>query len=318
MHNLLMEYVPRGTLTDTIRSHGGRLDESLIQYYTKQIVLGLDYLHSNDLVHCDIKGKNILVGEEGLKIADFGCSRWANPAKAMAEEAVVGGTAMYMAPEVARGEEQGFPSDIWGLGCTIIEMTTGKSPWPNIDNPITVLYQLAYSDELPEFPSFLSERAKDFLGKCLRRNPKERWTTCQLLNHPFLEEFNTCIKQIKESDSTSPVSILDQGIWNLLEETETFNDVIITTSENSPAVRIKRLSLFSGEPMWNWDDEDWITIREDDHEDNWVRSEEVEIGMNSGSNMASFSCRIEQLERLFGYSEESLKFIDINTSVKAS
>lgn len=309
MYNILMEYVPGGTLTEIIHnSHGGRFDESLVQYYTRQIVQGLDYLHSNGLVHCDIKGTNILVGEEGLKIADFGCARWENPAKDDAKEAAIGGTPMYMAPEVARGEEQGLACDVWSLGCTVIEMATGTSPWSNATDPFTVLNKLAYSNDLPEFPNILSEKAKDFLGKCLKRNPKERWTANQLLKHPFLEEF-----KIQESNSSSPTSILDQGMWNSLEESETQSNLVIKTSENSPAKdRLRRLSLFSGEPTWNWDqNRDWITIRGDNNEDNLVWSNgDVEVDMIGGSVTASVSSKIEQLESSFGYnSAGSLSFL---------
>ncbi|MCI88253.1 mitogen-activated protein kinase kinase kinase A-like, partial [Trifolium medium] len=71
-------------------------------------------------------------GEKGVKIGDFGC------AKMVDEIAPIAGTPLYMAPEVARGEEQGYPSDVWSLGCTIVEMATGFSPWTNVDDPVHV------------------------------------------------------------------------------------------------------------------------------------------------------------------------------------
>lgn len=271
MYNIFMEYVPGGTIIDAIRSRGGRFDESAIGFYTRQIAKGLEYLHSVGLVHCDIKGRNILVGQEGPKIADFGCARWADPA---AEAVPIGGTPMFMAPEVARGEEQGFPCDVWALGCTVIEMATGGSvPWPNAADPVTLLYRIAYSGESPEIPSFLSDQANDFLGKCLMRDPKERWTVAQLLKHPFLEELtiinsSSSAKQVQESAATScsPTSILDQGIWNSLQESETLGNLVDNPSvENSCADdRIRRLSLFSGMPRWSFDEDNWITVRGND------------------------------------------------------
>ncbi|KAJ6729211.1 MITOGEN-ACTIVATED PROTEIN KINASE KINASE KINASE 15 [Salix viminalis] len=75
MYNLFLEYMPGGTLSNAIQAHGGRLDESSIRDYTCQILRGLDYIHLNGLVHCDIKSSNILVGRGGAKIADFGCAR---------------------------------------------------------------------------------------------------------------------------------------------------------------------------------------------------------------------------------------------------
>ncbi|KAJ7948140.1 putative Mitogen-activated protein kinase kinase kinase [Quillaja saponaria] len=281
MYNLLMEYISHGTLMEATRRHG-MLSESMIAYYTGQILKGLEYLHSNGLVHCDIKGSNILVGEEGVKIADFGCAKRVFDDHVETKVGPIGGTPMFMAPEVARGEEQGYPTDIWALGCTIIEMATGVAPWPNVADPVSVLYRIAYSRELPEIPSILSDQAKDFLRNCLRRNPKERWTASQLLKHPFLEEFNCNGKKIQQSNSSSPTSILDQGFWNSVYESESFCNLSHSSSENSPVYRIRRLAVNSEEPSWTWD-EHWITTRGNKVE---VQSE---IDMICGSVTASTS-----------------------------
>ncbi|KAI5671421.1 hypothetical protein M9H77_11785 [Catharanthus roseus] len=272
MFNLMMEYLPAGTLSDAIHKSGGRLKESMISYYTRQILQGLEYLHCNGIVHCDIKGRNILVSEtDGAKIADFGCAKLANSA------VVVGGTPMFMAPEVARGEEQGFAADIWALGCTIIEMATGCSPWPNSNNsttnPASLIYKIGFSETLPQIPDFLSDQAKDFLKKCLKRDPNERWTAEQLLKHQFLSEISKEKKDHREEliqITTSPTSILDQGIWNSMEEeleTTTFNGGIFIITENSsnnslsPAKRLEQLSSKSGKSNWSFDDQSWITVR---------------------------------------------------------
>ncbi|PSS05992.1 Mitogen-activated protein kinase kinase kinase [Actinidia chinensis var. chinensis] len=222
MYNLLLEYVSSGTLSDAI--HDGRLEESAIEFYTHQILQGLEYIHSSGVAHCDVKGQNILISGGGAKLADFGCAKWINPATKNDDvAATIGGTPMFMALEVARGEEQGFPADIWALGCTIIEMATGESPWPNFSDPVSVLYRIGFSREIPEFPDFLFDQARDFLGKCLRRDPKERWTAKELLKHPFLWESNFREKHILELNSNSPTSILDQGVWNSIEEPESLD-----------------------------------------------------------------------------------------------
>lgn len=252
MFNLMMEYIPDGTLSDEIRRHGDRLNEQLIGYYTKQIVQGLDYLHSKGIVHCDIKGRNILLGKRDAKIADFGCSKRIDTAELDSSTVPIGGTPMFMAPEVARGEEQGFSADIWALGCTIIEMATGGSPWITANNnPASLLYHIAFSGQTPEIPKFLSSQGRDFLSKCLRRDPKQRWSAKQLLNHPFLEE----------SYSNSPTSILDKGIWNSEEESETIFDSTQTISlMDSILKRVTILVLHSVNSDWRWD-ESWITVR---------------------------------------------------------
>ncbi|KAL8088063.1 hypothetical protein AgCh_037996 [Apium graveolens] len=255
MYNLKMEYIAAGTLGDVIRMKGGKLDEKTIKCYTYEILQGLQYLHSGGIAHCDIKGANILIGETGAKLADLGCAKLVNPTVA----ATICGTPMFMAPEVARGQEQGFPADIWALGCTIIEMATGRSPWPNISDSMSILYKIAYSGKSPEFPESLSQQAVDFLSKCFKRNSNERWTVEQLLKHPFLENSSLGRKQNQEFDTNSPTSILDQGVWNSIEEESGF--FVLTRCLNScPDNRIGRLSTNSRVAQWTWE-ETWITIR---------------------------------------------------------
>ncbi|RRT33264.1 hypothetical protein B296_00047172, partial [Ensete ventricosum] len=182
-YNLLMEYAPRGSLSDEIKKQGGRLDELAIRSYACDILGGLAYLHSNGVVHCDLKSQN------------RGCMR---------------GTPMFMAPEVARGGEQSAPADIWALGCTVIEMATGRPPWPLVSDVLSALHQIAFSTDVPEFPSWISEEGRDFLSRCLRRDPLERWTAEQLLHHPFVVASRVANPPSK-SDWISPKSTLDQA-----------------------------------------------------------------------------------------------------------
>ncbi|KAK4492789.1 hypothetical protein RD792_000111 [Penstemon davidsonii] len=248
LFNIMMDYAPGGTVADAI-NRLGQLDESMIGYYTYHILEGLKYLHSRGIVHCDIKGSNILLSESGAKIADFGCAK-------EAEEEVIGGTPMYMSPEVARGEEQKFLADIWALGCTVLEMFTGHPPWPS---GCSTLRRIAFSGELPEFPTTLSKLSKDFLNKCLRIDPKERWTAEELLKHPFLDVKKDEESLIKSDCTYSPTSILDQGIWSSIEE----ECLHVSNDENllvSPKQRMKELGMISGIENWELSD-NWIKVK---------------------------------------------------------
>lgn len=261
MYNLLMQYMPEGTIIDAIgRRNRVRLNETEISNYTRQIVRGLEYLHSNGVVHCDIKGANLLVGKGGVKIADLGCAKWAG------EDVAVRGTPMFMAPEVARGEEQGFAADIWAVGCVVIEMATGGSPWTNVDDPVSVLYKIAFSGESPEIPDGFSHRANDFIRKCLIQDPKERWGITELLKHPFLRRFNRHTQQIIGEDFSrgSPTSILDQDVWSSMEESASvgIDSYQPSCSSKSLRQRIKQLAGNPDKEQPNCEEEiNWMIIR---------------------------------------------------------
>ena len=263
IYNLCLEFAAGGSLSDHISRRGGRLSQAEIRAYTRQILIGLDYLHSEGIVHCDVKGENVLVTGEGLKIADLGCARFFND-MAGDDWVPVAGTPAFMAPEVARGEEQGFAADVWALGCTVIEMATGRAPWADVFDPISVLYRVGFSDELPEIPSFVSKEGVDFLGKCLKRDPLERWSASELLNHPFLEgpepesEFNC---ECFDLDSPRCVLDLDNGFLESVKDPNSARESV----SDSPGERIRRLSegsatSFRGMNEWALD-EDWVTVR---------------------------------------------------------
>ncbi|CAI8590633.1 unnamed protein product [Vicia faba] len=257
--NLFMEYASKGTLADAVRNgNGNGMEEGLVGFYTRQILLGLNYLHSNGIVHCDLKGQNVLMVEQGVKIADFGCAR------RVEEELVISGSPAFMAPEVARGEEQGFAADVWALGCTVLEMITGKMPWQGVSDPAAVLYRVGFSGDVPEIPNFVSEQGRDFLRKCLRRDPNERWSVVELLGHEFVGKFKESV-----SDSETPTTVLEGGFWDWdsLETTQevgsSFDCYSSDSSSPSSSTGDRILGLCSNETVWEFDDDDdeWITVR---------------------------------------------------------
>eukprot|EP00759_Apiculatamorpha_spiralis_P048018 PhF_6_TR43399/c0_g1_i1/m.66637 len=184
--NIFLEYVSGGSILNLIRSIGP-LDELVVVQYSHQILKGLEYLHENNILHGDIKSANILLTVNGsVKVADFGSAT-------IVEEALkgIGGTPVWMAPEVVRGEPlRDFSSDIWSFGCTVMEMLTGTIPWAHIGNPVTVLQYVAGDDAL-NFPKNISPLARSFLECCLQRDPSKRSTAKELLEHPFFLEDDT-------------------------------------------------------------------------------------------------------------------------------
>ncbi|KAI3804753.1 hypothetical protein L1987_26546 [Smallanthus sonchifolius] len=272
-YNLFMEYATGGTISDVIKKQGGSLDESLIRSYTYQILLGLDYLHSNNLVHCDIKCQNLLICEDGVKIGDLGCAKMVQNGGTTSSK--FSGTPVFMAPEVARGEEQGFPADVWALGCSVIEMATGSNPWPEINDPVAGLYRIGYSGDVPSFPQSLPEDGKDFLDKCLKKDAKERWTIEELLQHPFVCSLNSCCDL-----RNSPTSTLDQGFWESLPSSEVSPapTQMVDFSGETPVERIRQLVEATPSSLPDWDEEDdWIAVRSNEMEEMNVDDEVEEI-----------------------------------------
>lgn len=189
--NIFLEYVPGGSILSLTKKFG-HLPENIIRLYTTQILEGLVYLHKHNIVHRDIKGANILVTEKGvIKLADFGASkRFVNlVSHAGANDGVnsLKGTTYWMAPEVIKQDGCDIKADIWSLGCTVIEMATGKPPWmDDFTEQISAMYSIATSEELPPLPDTLSPSAKDFLSKCFIRNPRERPSAEILLKHQWI------------------------------------------------------------------------------------------------------------------------------------
>eukprot|EP00162_Nutomonas_longa_P010051 comp19676_c0_seq1/m.37737 comp19676_c0_seq1/g.37737 ORF comp19676_c0_seq1/g.37737 comp19676_c0_seq1/m.37737 type:complete len:677 (+) comp19676_c0_seq1:169-2199(+) len=188
--NIFLELVPGGSL-QTMYKRYGPLNEQVVRIYIRQILTGLDFLHSRGIVHRDIKGANVLMTENGeVKIADFGCSKHIGD-KEVEEGSKPTGTPYWMAPEVIRGQGFSKKSDIWSLGCTIIEVMTGKPPWDdgNRDaNQYVVLFNIGQGTAPPPYPKGISEVCKEFLDFCFTRDLSARPTTSELLNHPFVQD----------------------------------------------------------------------------------------------------------------------------------
>ncbi len=96
------------------------------------------------------------------------------------------GTPYWMAPEVIRGNvNYGRKADVWSLGIVVIEMATGKPPYSEL-GPVTALFKIGSTDQAPPFPATLSSLARDFLARCLNRDPKGRPSAEELSAHPWI------------------------------------------------------------------------------------------------------------------------------------
>ncbi|XP_042467039.1 mitogen-activated protein kinase kinase kinase 5-like isoform X2 [Zingiber officinale] len=187
---IYLEYVHPGSINKYVRQYCGAMTESVVQNFTRHILNGLIYLHSKNIMHRDIKGANLLVDVNGVvKLADFGMAKHLSGA---APTCSLKGSPFWIAPEMLQAtfnKEIGYDLavDIWSLGCTIIEMFTGKHPWSDLEGP-QAMFKVLCKD--PPIPETLSSEGKDFLQRCFHRNPAERPTANMLLDHPFLRNAN--------------------------------------------------------------------------------------------------------------------------------
>lgn len=184
-----------------------------LQVYTKQIVVGLEYLHSNGIAHRDIKGANVLVTDTGtVKLADFGASKQRRASEDSLDKPFesLKGTPCFMAPEVIRQQGYGSRADIWSLGCTILEMISGRPPWSEKRDNSSIMYKIATTTGPPRFPHKLSSTAKDFLRRCFERNPMCRATALELLLHPFLSSIGSVSNDWHQTLSKASTPNLDR------------------------------------------------------------------------------------------------------------
>ncbi|CAK9173651.1 unnamed protein product [Ilex paraguariensis] len=184
--NILLEFVPGGSISSLLGKFGS-FPESVIRMYTKQLLLGLEYLHKNGIMHRDIKGANILVDNKGcIRLADFGASKKVVELATITGAKSMKGTPYWMAPEVILQTGHSFSADIWSVGCTVIEMATGKPPWSQQYQEVAALFHIGTTKAHPPIPEHLSVEAKDFLLNCLQKEPYLRPAASYLLNHPFV------------------------------------------------------------------------------------------------------------------------------------
>ncbi|KAM1250847.1 hypothetical protein ACFX13_034142 [Malus domestica] len=184
--NILLEFVPGGSISSLLGKFGS-FPEAVIRTYTNQLLLGLEYLHKNGIMHRDIKGANILVDNKGcIKLADFGASKQVVELATISGAKSMKGTPYWMAPEVILQTGHSFSADIWSVGCTVIEMATGKPPWSQQYQEVAALFHIGTTKSHPPIPEHLSFEAKDFLLKCLQKEPHLRSVASELLQHPFV------------------------------------------------------------------------------------------------------------------------------------
>jgi fused-like protein len=160
------------------------LPEDVIRSIAQQLVSALFYLHSNRIIHRDMKPQNILISHNGvLKLCDFGFAR------AMSSNTLlltsIKGTPLYMSPELVQEQPYNNTVDLWSLGVILYELFVGQPPF--FTNNLVSLIKLIVRDTV-KYPENMSPLFKDFLKGLLNKDPNRRLNWPKLLEHPFIQE----------------------------------------------------------------------------------------------------------------------------------
>jgi serine/threonine protein kinase len=192
--SITMEYVAGGSVS-ALLGKLGPFSERVVRLYTRNICTALTFLHKHGIIHRDIKGANCLVDLNGVaKVADFGCCLIHGLQDETAGQKGIHGTSMWMSPECIQSLPVSGKTDIWGLGCTVIEMATGKPPWheAHFTNEWAAMFHISQSGRGPPIPPHLSRQAHRFLKRCFEVDPASRPSAEDCLEDPFLaEEFDS-------------------------------------------------------------------------------------------------------------------------------
>lgn len=197
IYSLFLEYVGGGSIASCMKFYGG-FEEPLIRFICRQVLRGLEYLHSNGILHRDLKADNLLLEIDGTcKISDFGISKRSKDIYTNNADMSMQGSVFWMAPEVidsiVEDKKKGYSAkvDVWSLGCVVLEMFAGHRPWSN-EAVVSAIYKIGKTKLAPPIPRdidhLISTHAKSFINQCFTIDAEKRPTAHQLLQHPFIEE----------------------------------------------------------------------------------------------------------------------------------
>ena len=187
--HILMEHAERGELYQVIQERA-RLQRSFgeeeVMRCFVQIAVALDHVHSKNILHRDLKSRNIFCTASGaLKLGDFGIARVLSSESECAHTAI--GTPYYLSPEICEDKPYGRKSDVWALGCILYELATLRHAFDGQSLPALVLKILR--GKYPPIPDHYSPELRALVDAMLKRRPELRPSVAQILTMPYVKAY---------------------------------------------------------------------------------------------------------------------------------
>lgn len=218
---IVMEYLGGGSCLDLVKEKP--FDEAHAAVVCRELLLGLDYLHSTGKIHRDIKAANILLSSAGkVKIADFGVAAQLTNIKSQRITFV--GTPYWMAPEVIQESGYDFKADIWSLGITAMELVKGEPPNADL-HPMKALFHIPKAPPPRPDPSKYSREFRSFVAACLVKDADDRPSAKDLLQHRFIQRagritlLRELIDQRRQTAATTAALRQEKSDMKYYEET---------------------------------------------------------------------------------------------------
>ena len=174
---LIMEYIEGVDMSKYLQTNGP-LDENMMIHFFSMILDTIGYLHSQGILHLDIKPSNIMVTEDfGIKILDLGISAMASEGETRKKKC---GSPSFMAPEQVKGEKLGYYTDIYQIGVTLFNMITGELPYNgSSQKEIFDNIQNQSIPSLKDYQTLVDEGMQDIIEKALQKEGSDRYASCE-------------------------------------------------------------------------------------------------------------------------------------------